>query len=148
MEAIKEIPMTAGQQRWLGKGLLEGFFSKLDRKVLAKVLKFMVLADFKKGAVVCQEGERGEAFYLIYRGKVKVSKKGWDDHPTLGTGDYFGEMSLLSGQARTATVVVQETSKLFVLKASDFKDMLDKNPAAARGVEKIAADRRRELASH
>jgi CRP-like cAMP-binding protein len=148
MDGIVLDAMGEKEYRWLQKGLRGmGFFAKLDLKHLAGVLPYMALVQFAKGAIVCSEGDPGDGFYLIYEGGVEVTKKDWDKPvATLKPGDFFGEMSLLFGQPRTATVRTTKPSRLFALHADDFSRMLKKNPSVAKTLRRVAESRRKELA--
>lgn len=148
MDGIVLDGMGEKEYLWLEKGLRKmGFFSKLSLKQLAGVLPYMALVRFDKGAVVCAEGHPGDGFYLIYEGGVEVTKKGWDKPvATLKSGDFFGEMSLLFRQPRTATVRTTKPSCLFALHAKDFSRMLKKNPTVARTLRSVAEARRKALA--
>jgi CRP-like cAMP-binding protein len=63
----------------------------------------------------------------------------------LGPGSIVGEMSLLTREPRTATVVCEEPAKVFVLLADHFDEALRQNPAFAEQIKKLAADRKFEL---
>lgn len=148
MEGIVLDGMGEKEYLWLEKGLRKmGFFSKLSLKHLSGVLPYMVLVQYDKGSIVCSEGAPGDGFYLIYEGGVSVTKKGWDKPvASLKPGEFFGEMSLLFRQPRTATVRTTRPSRLFALHAQDFSRMLKKNPAVARTLRAVAEARRKELA--
>ena len=148
MDGIVLDAMGEKEYRWLEKGLRKlGFFAKLDLKHLAGVLPYMALVQFEKGATVCSEGDPGDGFYLIYEGAVEVTKNGWDAPvATLKPGEFFGEMALLFGQPRTATVRTTRSSRLFALHAQDFARMLKKNPSVAKTLRRVAEARRKELA--
>ena len=76
-----------------------------------------------------------------------MTKKGWDKPvAALKPGEFFGEMSLLFHQPRTATVRTTKPSRLFALHAQDFTRMLKKNPTVARTLRGVAEARRKELA--
>lgn len=147
-ESQKSVPMGEKEYLWLEKGLRRlGFFAKLDLKVLSSILSHIKLAEIPKGHAVVEEGERGHCFYLIYKGGVEVLKKGWDKPvAALRPGEFFGEMSLLFNQPRSATVRATKPSLLFRLHCADFNKMLKKNPSVARQIRKIAEARRMELA--
>ncbi len=148
MEGIVLDAMGEKEYKWLEKGLRGmGFFAKLELKHLAGILPYMALVQFEKGATVCSEGDPGDGFYLIYEGGVEVTKKGWDKPvASLKSGEFFGEMSLLFGQPRTATVKTTKPSRLFALHAQDFGRMLKKNPSVAKTLRAVAEARRKELA--
>lgn len=141
-------PPGPEELKWLEQGLRTvGFFSKLGREQLAAVLPFMLMVECPKGFTICEEGGPGDGFYLIYKGRVSITKKGWTKPvAALEEGEFFGEMALLFGQPRTATAVTSEASHLFCLSAEDFQRMVKKHPEMARSIKRIAEARRLELA--
>jgi len=144
------VPMGEKEYRWLEKGLRGlGFFSQLDMKALAGILPYISFVEYARGQAVCREGDEGDGFYLIYQGGVEVRKAGWDKLVAqLGSGEFFGEMALLFGQPRTATVRTLRNTRLFWLQARDFRKMLRRNPSVTRTIRRIAEERRKELAQH
>jgi CRP-like cAMP-binding protein len=149
MNGHRDVPMTEKDFRWLEKGLKGlGFFAKIDVKTLSTIIPHMVLVNVKPGKPVCVEGRPGHSFYLIYKGAVQVTKKGWDKPvAALGPGQFFGEMSVLFKQPRSATVTTTKAAKLFRLHSASFNRILRNNRAVARTIRKIAEERRKELAS-
>ncbi len=143
-------PFAPGEKEleWLQKGIQNvGFFSKLDRKQLEAVLFYMLMVDYEKETVICTEDDPGDALYIIYKGKVRITKKGWEKPvATLKEADFFGEMSLLFGQPRSATVTTIEPCLLFVLSDADFQAMLIKHPNMVKPIRAVAEARRKELA--
>lgn len=107
-------------------------FSDLDKETLEKVLKSGMLQSYKKNSVVLSEEEAGSALFVIVEGKLKVSRSSGDEKEVilamLNESDFFGEMSLLDGDARSATVTAIEDSKLFVIQRTEFLDLLMKYP--------------------
>lgn len=107
-------------------------FSDLDKETLEKIIKSGVLQSYKKNSVVLSEEESGSALFVIAEGKVKVSRSSNDEKEVilgiLNESDFFGEMSLLDGMARSATVTAIEDSKLFVIQRTEFLDLLMKYP--------------------
>lgn len=78
-------------------------------------------------AVVFERGERPDGFYLIYKGKVKVtrpSERGTDFLAILSAGDYFGEEALFEKRIRSATITTMEDSILLFLARDDFERLL------------------------
>ncbi|HLU67174.1 MAG TPA: cyclic nucleotide-binding domain-containing protein [Kofleriaceae bacterium] len=82
----------------------------------------------KKNAVIFDEGDTGDKFYLILEGSVRISRfvagMGEEALAVLRSGAYFGEMSLIDDAARSATALAHETCRLFVLKRRDLEDLL------------------------
>lgn len=87
--------------------------------------------DVVAGAVLAQEGKVGKEFILIVSGSATISRDG-KELATIGAGRYFGEIALLDGITRTATVTAAEDSTLEVLDRRSFRTLLDEFPAMAR----------------
>ena len=78
-------------------------------------------------AVIFERGERPDGFYLIYKGKVKVTRptqKGTDFLAFLSAGDYFGEEALFEKRIRSATITTVEDSTILFLARDDFEKLL------------------------
>lgn len=107
-------------------------FSDLDQESLEKIEKFGVIQSYKKNSVILSEEEAGSALFVIAEGKVKISRASNDEKEVilaiLNESDFFGEMSLLDGMARSATVTAIEDSKLFIIQRAEFLDLLKKFP--------------------
>jgi voltage-gated potassium channel len=141
-------PVEAKELEWLEQGMRKaGFFSKLAREQLAEVLPYMLMIRYEGGAVVCAEGEVGDAMYLIYAGKVVITKRGWKEPVAhLKDGDFFGEMALLFGEPRSATVTTEAETEVFCLASEDFKRVVGKSPDMTEALRRLAEERRKELA--
>lgn len=120
-------------------------FAGLDDGQLAKLLPFVAFQGFEAGRVVVEEGEAGDSFYVIYSGQVEVDKRkglwGQKLAAVLGPGDFFGELALMLGQPRSATVVCREPTNLLVFKRLEFEMMLDRHPDIAACVKDAARQR-------
>jgi CRP/FNR family cyclic AMP-dependent transcriptional regulator len=107
-------------------------FSDLDQETLEKIVKSGVLQSFKKNSVILSEEDSGSALFVITEGKVKVFRSSNDEKEVilamLNESDFFGEMALLDGMARSATVMAIEDSKLFIIQRTEFLDLLKKYP--------------------
>lgn len=128
------------------------FFSPLTVGQLEKILPYIMLYRFEAGETVFKQGEAGDAFYIVYKGRVGVLlKKGLlsfsKQVAELSEGDFFGEIALISNEKRGATVKCSEACHLFALVAADFQFILKENPATAAEMQKIAA-RRKFASSH
>lgn len=95
------------------------------------------------GAVLCQEGAPGDALFLIVDGEAEILK-GAQKMATLGPGEMFGEMALLTGEERSASVIARSTMELYELDKLDFDGMLTQSPQLASGLSRILARRLRE----
>jgi CRP-like cAMP-binding protein len=123
-------------------------FSQLSRKDLKRLAKGTVSRQFQKGEVIVREGERAVAFYLILSGRAEVVKGAEGPSPkvlnTLGPGDFFGEMALLDGYLRSATVRAVEDSECLVLSRWDFMAELRSSPYIAVQMLPVLSRRLRE----
>jgi len=108
------------------------FFYNLSFGELDELIKVLKKRKVKQGEIIIKQGEIGDKFYIIGSGEVSVHiKKGLGaakKAATLSTGDFFGEMALVTDIPRTATVIAEEPTELFVLHKVDFKKILMKNP--------------------
>jgi len=124
------------------------FLAQFSISELEKLISRLKKVSFKKGEVVIREGETGDSFYFISKGKVSVwIKKGMGRSllKYLGPGEYFGEMALLIGGRRNATVVVEEDADFFMLSKEDFRSMLLENPRLMDMIIRTSEVRRAEL---
>ena len=119
-------------------------FSKLDRSDLERIGKGVVARSYKKGQQIVGEGEQAVAFYVIVKGRVEVTKGG-EVLNTIGTGGSFGEMALLDGFPRVASVKAAEDTECLVMTRWDFTAELRLNPAIALAMLPVMSMRIREL---
>lgn len=102
-------------------------FAQQPIATLAEFAALMEHESFRPGEVIIRQGEVGDKFYIIESGTVDVSstKPG---HPSekaiLGPGDFFGEVALLTGESRNATVTAREPVQLFILAKVHFDQAL------------------------
>ena len=104
--------------------------------------------DFPKGTVLFREGELGRDMFIIQKGKVQVRKKVGTTEKVLAElsdGEFFGEMALLMGMDRSATVEVMEDSKILVVSPDTFESLLKGNIEIALKMLKKMASRLRAL---
>jgi len=102
---------------------------------------------FKKNTVILLEEDFGTTLFFIKSGKVKVTRSSDDGREVilnlLNKNDFFGEMSILDGLNRSATVIAVEDSVVFMLKRNDFLSFLKKYPEIAIGLVKTITKRLR-----
>ncbi|MGD0589750.1 MAG: Crp/Fnr family transcriptional regulator [Bacteroidota bacterium] len=107
-------------------------FAELEEKDLLRVVKLGTSQKYKKGNIVVLEQESGAALFVIITGKVKVVRMDEDGREVIlsmfGPGEFFGEMSLLDGLARSASVVATMKSELFMIHRRDFLELLNEFP--------------------
>jgi CRP-like cAMP-binding protein len=99
---------------------------------------------YGKGEVICRQGEPGSTFYIIKSGRIGVRVKKDDadvEVAQLEPGNYFGEMSLLTGDARSSSCVALEDSELLCLDRDSFAVLLQENPPVAKAMSDILAAR-------
>ncbi len=107
-------------------------FSDLPEEVIEQVIQVGNKKSYSKDSLILVEEEVGTALFVITRGKVKVSRTSTDGREVilsiLTDSDFFGEMSILDGLNRSATVVAVEDSELFIIQRKEFLDLLNKHP--------------------
>lgn len=106
---------------------------------------------FSKGTILFREGDPGTDMFIIQSGKVQVKKKVCGEEEVLaelGPGEFFGEMALLEGLNRSATVEVTEESRILVIRPDTFQGLLKSNVEIAVKMLKKLASRLRALDEH
>ncbi|MGI9604384.1 MAG: cyclic nucleotide-binding domain-containing protein [Acidimicrobiales bacterium] len=109
----------------------------LSRRRRRRLLGQMSATEVSSGQVLTEQGARGREFFVLTGGHVEVRVDG-EPVAEVEPGDFFGEISLLSGLPRTATVVAGEDATLEVMNRREFATVLDMWPAFALEVEKQA----------
>jgi CRP-like cAMP-binding protein len=107
------------------------FFNHLNFAQLDELICAMKKTSIKKGSQIIKQGDTGDAFYIIGSGEVSVHvKKGFGAKKVavLGDGDFFGEMALITDLPRTATVVAEKNSEMYVMSKRAFRKILMANP--------------------
>jgi NTE family protein len=123
------------------------FFSELPGDVLKAISARLHLERYRKGEVVFFEGSSGDSMYLIESGQVKiVSNINGEERlfAYLGPGNFFGEMALLLGEPRSATIKVDIDAELWVLQRADMDELLEQYPAIAVTISRELSRRLRE----
>ncbi|WP_038026086.1 mechanosensitive ion channel family protein [Synechococcus sp. PCC 7336] len=107
--------------------------------------EFLDLGDrlrYTVGETICRVGEPGDRFYIILGGQVQVTlKPGRPVLARLGPGDYFGEIAVLTGQVRTATVMAVEDTLLLAFERQAFQRLIDSHPQMAERIAQVIAER-------
>jgi type IV pilus assembly protein PilB len=121
-------------------------FAELNPDSLAKLGTCLKTAEFPPAEVIVREGAPGVSMYIIKSGLVEVRKK----DPTTGIdflvaqlsdGAAVGEMSLLTGKPRSATVTTVQPTVVFTLTRADFRNLLTQHPEISLGLARILAER-------
>ena len=105
-------------------------FSGCTTAELNHISSLTVLVDVGKGSVLAEEGKLGREFFIIADGTATVSRSGVR-LAVLGAGSFFGEMALLDGGCRTATVVADTDLSLFVFSPAEFRSLEEVAPVVA-----------------
>jgi CRP/FNR family transcriptional regulator, cyclic AMP receptor protein len=105
-------------------------FADLERKELEEIASAMKQRTFSAGQEIAVEGESGVGFFVIEDGQAKVTVGG-QDRRTLGPGDYFGEVALITHGARTATVTADTELKTYGMTSWDFRPLVEETPGIA-----------------
>jgi CRP-like cAMP-binding protein len=113
-------------------------FNGLDRLALERLAAKLQEQTIAKDAVIVGHDDPGDALFIIKKGRVKVVLYGESGRDVilsiLRTGDFFGEMSLLDGEPRSANVIATENSEVLVLSRDDFVSHLNDNPGTALNI--------------
>jgi CRP-like cAMP-binding protein len=119
-------------------------FSDCNDEELAFIVTQVDDIDFDTGRVLCREGEPGGEFFVIVSGAADVTRKG-QFLRKLAPGDFFGEIALLDGGLRTATVTVKEPTRCLVLGRGQFQNVIRQNTTIAVSVLQTLGARMRDL---
>ncbi|MCZ6635903.1 MAG: Crp/Fnr family transcriptional regulator [bacterium] len=108
-------------------------FANLADGELDALAQVTLLRTFSKNAMIIWAEDEGDSFFAIQSGEVKVSATGKDGREiilsTLGPGEFFGDMSLLDGEPRSANVTALEETEALVMRRSDFHRALRQYPS-------------------
>lgn len=107
-------------------------FHSLKENELEKIARLTSLHSYNKDSIILMEAETGNSLFIINKGSVKISRVSDEGKEVilaiLREGDFFGELSLLDGETRSANVTTIEDSELLILKREDFYNLLNKHP--------------------
>jgi len=119
-------------------------FKSLDPKGREMLLQASTLVKFQNGDVIVREGDPGDAFYLIKTGEVQVTtQKGGKEIvlANLAPGAFFGEVSIITGEPRTATVSAITDGEAVRFDKAQVSKVLKTYPRVAEILKKIVARR-------
>lgn len=119
-------------------------FADLDRHHLERLGMLTEEVDVPAGKVLIRQGERGDDLMVIVSGEVGVERNG-ERVTALGPGDFFGEIALIVGGPRTATVTAEAPGRLLVVNHRDFHALMEEFPEVAAQVLLTLAHRIRTL---
>ena len=119
-------------------------FSGFSEDELRRVVDLSEIVELPAGSVVAQMGEPGDSFFVIIDGTVAVQTPvgtGGELRP----GDFFGEMSLLDGEPRSATITAATDLRLLIVARTNFWRLLDETPELIRRILMLLSRRVRRL---
>ncbi|MEM7675274.1 MAG: cyclic nucleotide-binding domain-containing protein [Myxococcota bacterium] len=124
-------------------------FDLLDSEGRNRLDQIAEVRTFQAGATVMEEGEVGDAFYLLLDGEADVEASDFTETPRdvarLTPGHVFGEIAALTGEPRTATVVAKTSLKVHRFEASAVFKILDDYPDVVEALKRLGIARSEEL---
>ncbi len=125
------------------------FFAALPEDLIERLAEGATLRDYAKGEAVCRQGQAGDTCYVVDTGSVAVSIGDGRDAERqvaeMGAGSLFGEMSLLTGEPRSATVRAREDTRLLGIGADTLRAALERAPELALRLAEVATLRKEGL---
>jgi len=127
-------------------------FADLNDDERELILKLMVVRKFNKNSLIIFEDDVGNSLFVIAKGRVKISHISADGAEAilaiLGRGDFFGELSVIDGLGRSATVTSIDDVDLMMLRRHDFMELIERVPKIAITLLKELAGRIRKSDTH
>lgn len=121
------------------------FFHNIGASLIAEVARLLRPRDYPEGAVIVRRGEPGDCMYFVVEGEVDIQLPSGSVY--LGAGQFFGELALLTGDPRNATVAATRNCTLLALDIVDFHELLARQPELARVIRDEARKRLGEAAA-
>lgn len=122
-------------------------FSELPDDALEQLIKSGTIIKAFEDQIILEEEEEGSSLFFILEGKVKIVRRSEEEKEVtldiLRTYDFFGEMSILDGYTRSATVIAMEDSRLFVLRRKEFLSLIERYPHVSIKLVQILSKRLR-----
>jgi CRP-like cAMP-binding protein len=119
-------------------------FASLSDEERASLAEWFEVSNASAGMVLVTEGAAGYSFYVLVDGAAEVTVDG-ETVATYGPGDFFGEMAILGGGRRNATVTVTSPSRLLSMFGTEFRMLQDVQPDIAAHLEETMKQRAAEL---
>lgn len=120
-------------------------FAPLAEEEIERLAKGSTTRVYAPGEAIVRRGQEGNSMFVIVRGSVKVQIPENDHQKTINklhSNDFFGEMSLLTGQPRTATVIAEEETEVVQIKKTALKPLFEVNPALMKAICDLIEERR------
>ena len=123
-------------------------FSDLPEEDLERLARVAVRKTYPKENVIFFEQDEGDSLFIISRGSVKIAKISDEGKEVilaiLGPGEFFGDMSLLDNQPRSATVIAVEETEVSAIRRKEFLTQIQENPQMAVKLMSVLSQRLRE----
>lgn len=119
-------------------------FKGIDEEGLAALAERATQVDFPAGHVIARQGEIGTGFFVVIEGRVRVVRDG-KQVASLGSGEFFGELSVLDRMPRNAMVAAEVPTTCLALASWDFEAVLLEQPALTLAILRGVARRLREV---
>jgi CRP/FNR family transcriptional regulator, cyclic AMP receptor protein len=123
-------------------------FSRMGEASLDAILRLTRRKRFRKDEVIFHEKEVGDSLFVILHGRVKVAIFGDDGKEVtlsiLSEGDFFGEISLLDSEPRSATIIAEEECELLSLQRDDFMRAIEQDSGMSASLIQVLATRLRK----
>lgn len=122
------------------------YFEQCSDVEILQLIEYGYRQIYPSEQIVCEEGEPGDSFYIILQGTVEIFSRRVEQYiATLNEGEFFGEMSLLMGIPRSATVRTLEDSVLFVIERNDLQRLLENHRELADQIAQKLMERQQTL---
>ena len=145
-KAHKREELLSAQLKALGH---VDFFQGLTEEEMRRLAERLVPTPFSRGETITRQGDTAHWLYLIIRGTVEVVVTGADGSSlhvaNLGPGQFFGEMALMTGEPRNATVLASSEVESYRLDKEAFREIIQTRPELAEEISTMLARRRTEL---
>jgi CRP/FNR family cyclic AMP-dependent transcriptional regulator len=116
-------------------------FSRVPKRHVRAIAKLAWPIDYTPGEVIVQAGDRGDSFYLMLDGRARVVGRS----RVLRPGDFFGEMALIDGGLRSATIIATSAVRVMMVQRRAFLKVLKQNPQIGLAIMETLAERVRRL---
>src|SRR5215470_10180113 len=121
-------------------------FAEIDRLALAQLAAHLDPIELQEGDIVCRQGEPGDCLYLVAAGQLGVHVQEPESGASgridcLGTGDFFGEMALLTGEPRSATIRAEMPSRVLRLDRDRFEALVRAQPSSFLAIARALSRR-------
>jgi len=126
-------------------------FQSLSEEEAHQLASRMKKQSFAPGEIILHQGDDGDSLYILRRGRVRILLSGAsglsEQVASLSAGDFFGEMSLLTGEKRTATALAIEQSDCYSISKADLNALLNERPTLAGDISSVLVNRQTGLAA-